>query len=335
MFSPSTYKFCGWCNTPEPDDHPHAVLQHLSNIPPDEFNNKNKQISVLSSNIDPVIKGTGTEQEPFVVYKHKTNVITTTTNDHLRRLRFVCMSDTHNQIHRLTIPNGDVLLHCGDACKFYTAKRDLPRFNRFIGTLPHKYKIFISGNHETCIDEKHSEQTQQILSNLIYLQDSSTNIEGIQIYGSPWRPARGCCFCAEAFGYDHKNIQQDIWSHIPDGIDILITHVPPYSIRDYSPHSIQRVGCPGLLDEIVTRVKPRVSLFGHMHSQYGASLYRTMDNQNLIQFLKEKRQNHQSLLPSSLSDNKSNQNIHETLFLNVAVKDDNILNAPIVFDYYY
>jgi len=31
------------------------------------------------------------------------------------KVRFVCLSDTHNQIHRLKcIPDGDVLLHAGD-----------------------------------------------------------------------------------------------------------------------------------------------------------------------------------------------------------------------------
>ena len=39
------------------------------------------------------------------------------------------MSDTHNEIADVHIPNGDVFIHCGDAVNYYTSFRDIRRFN--------------------------------------------------------------------------------------------------------------------------------------------------------------------------------------------------------------
>ena len=87
---------------------------------------------------------------------------------------------------------------------------------------------------------------------MTYLQDQLIDIEGIRIYGTPWRPRRGLIYPAEAFGYDPQRLREDIWSHIPEDIDILLTHGPPYSIRDYHPLTDERIGCPDLLEEVVT-----------------------------------------------------------------------------------
>ena len=255
---------------PRVRNHPTAVLHHLTHVPPHE--------STAEIALSPITNmGSGREDDPFVVYRDRQLI----GKDNLRRLRFVCISDTHNKIHRIHIPNGDVFIHCGDAVKFYTSSRDIVIFNQFVGQLPHKYKIFISGNHCICLDPARPDLSQQILSNMTYLQDQSIEIEGVTIYGSPWRPRRGRMYPAEAFGYDPKLIREDKWTQIPENIDILLTHGPPYSIRDYHPLTDECIGCPGLLDEVVTRVRPRLHLFGHMHTCRGASLYKSIDNQHL------------------------------------------------------
>jgi Icc-related predicted phosphoesterase len=151
---------------------------------------------------------------------------------------------------------------------------------------------------------------------MTYLQDQLIEIEGIQIYGSPWRPKRGLIYPAEAFGYDSKLIRNDIWSKIPEGIDILLTHGPPYSIRDYHPLTDECIGCPGLLDEVVTRVRPRIHLFGHMHECPGASLYKSEDNK-------------------ILEGEKYNRESNDILFVNLAIIQKRKLGNPVVIDYYY
>ncbi|CAF3766767.1 unnamed protein product [Rotaria sp. Silwood1] len=125
--------------------------------------------------------GAGTENKPFVVYRDPHSV---GTQSH-KRLRFVCVSDTHNQIDKLTIPPGDVFIHCGDVVKYRTSARDLIKFNEFISTLLHAHKLFISGNHCVSLNLRRPDRTQKILSNMTYLQDQLIDIEGIRIYGSP------------------------------------------------------------------------------------------------------------------------------------------------------
>ena len=96
---------------------------------------------------------------------------------------------------------------------------------------------------------------------MTYLQDQLIDIEGVRLYGAPWRPKRGIFYRAEAFGYDSKRIRKDKWSKIPEDIDFLLTHGPPYSIRDYNTSTRQPLGCPDLLDEIVTEnSKKRINI---------------------------------------------------------------------------
>ena len=65
------------------------------------------------------------------------------------KVRFVCMSDTHSLIRNIMfdIPNGDVFIHAGDFTKC-GQKDEVISFNKWLGSLPHKHKIVIAGNHE-------------------------------------------------------------------------------------------------------------------------------------------------------------------------------------------
>jgi hypothetical protein len=287
------------------------VLHHLSHIPPDP---QNDVLSLDLKLIDDY--GSGTEAKPFIVRRndHSDSGLTDMPS---KRLRFVCMSDTHNKIDKIVIPNGDVFVHCGDAVNHLTSARDLRVFNRFVGTLPHKHKLFVSGNHCISLDETRPDLSQKLLNNMTYIQDQLVDIDGVRIYGTPWRPKRGCFYRSEAFGYDAQRIGEDKWSNIPDSIDILLTHCPPFSIRDYSKMHGARLGCPALLDEIVTRIKPRIHLFGHMHICHGTSIYKSEEN------------------PHLQSTNSSLADSHDILFGNLAIHHGRTLGEPIVIDYIY
>ncbi|CAF1055578.1 unnamed protein product [Rotaria sordida] len=304
LFKLSTYNWVPGLRVPRVRNHPRAVLHHLNRVPHWEEGTVD---SVLAERI-----GAGTEDNPFVIYRDPHSIGT----DSHKRLRFVCVSDTHNQIDKLTIPRGDVFVHCGDAVKYYSSARDLLKFNKFVGTLPHTHKLFISGNHCISINPERPDLTQEILSNMTYIQDQIIDIEGVRIYGSPWQLKRGLFYRAEAFSYAPENIRADKWAHIPEDIDILLTHSPPYSIRDHCSKSAEHLGCPGLLHEVVTRVKPRIHLFGHMHDGYGASLYKSEENQTL-----------EGENSTSLSS--------DILFVNLAIDQGRRLGDPVVIDYFY
>ncbi|RHY13288.1 hypothetical protein DYB25_007347, partial [Aphanomyces astaci] len=105
-------------------------------------------------------------------------------------LRVVFISDTHSLHDDLPpIPHGDVLVHGGDFTD--TGDRDEVRyvlaFNAFLGTLPHRYKIVIGGNHECTFDKAYykthwkryghpveydSDDVRSLLTNALYLEDS-------------------------------------------------------------------------------------------------------------------------------------------------------------------
>ena len=61
-------------------------------------------------------------------------------------IRVVCISDTHNQISKMThdFPDGDILIHAGDFSEAGHIS-EVKAFNEWLGSLPHKHKIVIAG----------------------------------------------------------------------------------------------------------------------------------------------------------------------------------------------
>ncbi|CAH1108078.1 unnamed protein product [Psylliodes chrysocephalus] len=221
------------------------------------------------------------------------------------KLRFVCMSDTHSLIRNLTysIPEGDIFVHAGDFTKC-GQKDEVIQFNEWLGTLPHKHKIVIAGNHELSFDKKfkqefnsaiskregrqshsedevknygntkddiveavNTEHIRKYLTNCIYLEDSGLELYGIKLYGSPWQPEFGNW----AFNLRRGEECLSKWNAIPGDTDILITHTPPLGHGDLVCSGI-RAGCVDLLSTVQQRVQPKYHIFGHIHEGVYAML---------------------------------------------------------------
>lgn len=60
------------------------------------------------------------------------------------------------------------------------------------------------------------------------------------------------------------------WELIPQDTDILVTHGPPFGILDQLNSDTPHLGCSELA-KIVTRLKPKLHVFGHIHGGYGRS----------------------------------------------------------------
>jgi Icc-related predicted phosphoesterase len=71
-----------------------------------------------------------------------------------------------------------------------------------------------------------------------------------------------------AFGLSSPADWTRLYATIPDDVDILVTHGPPYGILDASPGALHHAGCPQLL-EAVARLKPKLHVFGHVHGAHG------------------------------------------------------------------
>ena len=192
--------------------------------------------------------------------------------------RLVFMSDTHNFNHRVKVPEGDIIIHSGDAT-FAGSIEEISDFAVWYRSLPHKHKIFVAGNHDWLF-ERNRTLAESLIGGIIYLQDSEVTLHGLRIYGSPFQPSFGHW----AFNLDTNAELADKWSDIPEGIDILVTHGPPYGYGDhitrqkwiYEPgvqnqevrEWVERVGCTELRKRVDV-IKPKIHSFGHIHPGHG------------------------------------------------------------------
>jgi Icc-related predicted phosphoesterase len=177
--------------------------------------------------------------------------------------RIICISDTHGFYEQVVVPPGDILIHSGDFGQRGHLS-ELPRFHDWMASQPHAYKIFVAGNHDWCFEQE-PKKSRALMKNVIYLQDSSVEILGLQIYGSPWQPR----FFDWAFNLDRGQPLRKIWNKIPPTTDILVTHGPPFGIGDRTARGLS-VGCEDLLSRL-SEVKPRLHCFGHIHEGRGMS----------------------------------------------------------------
>ena len=176
-------------------------------------------------------------------------------------LRLVLLSDTH-QLHReVDVPNGDILIHAGDFTMFSKSMNAIADFNEWLGQLPHRHKVVLPGNHEFFLEADPS--ARFMLDNALVLINEVTEIEGLRIWGSPVTPLYG-----GAFGLSAIEDRLRVYAQIPSDIDVLVTHGPPYGILDLSSDSGLHSGCHELFDAVM-RVRPRLHVFGHVHSAHG------------------------------------------------------------------
>ena len=179
-------------------------------------------------------------------------------------LRIVALSDTHGlhwDIKKYNnIPDGDVLVHTGDF-QSYGKDRELIDFNNWLGTLPHPYKIVIAGNHDKTAYFQTKEDTQEMFTNAIYLQDNGIEIEGVKFFGSPWSPTFFNWYFMLDRGSDKMKRKREA---ISEDTDVLLSHSPPMYKLDFSTFGNEHTGCEQLRDR-VDEIKPRYHVFGHVH----------------------------------------------------------------------
>lgn len=178
-----------------------------------------------------------------------------------------CISDTHSQHRKIRLPGGDILIHAGDCCSAGELE-DALEFLDWYRKQPYKHRLLIAGNNDfifELIPEQMEEQCK--MRQITLLNDSGCEIEGIKIWGSPVQP----WFCDRAFNRHRGPEIRKHWDLIPQDTEILITHGPPYKIRDEVASrdgSKKHLGCEDLYNKIMqTRIKLHV--FGHIHSGAG------------------------------------------------------------------
>lgn len=187
-------------------------------------------------------------------------------------MKVVFISDTHTLHGQMIneIPDGDVLVHCGDVSSRGVGS-EIDNFLFWFSSLPHKNKIFIAGNHDFGFEYRNTTLQNTLLSikedGIHYLQDSGVEIDGIKFWGSPWTPP----FYNWAFMLKSDEIKEK-WEMIPRDTNVLITHGPPQGILDLVVYDQKNVGCPDLMEEVLKLQDLKVHAFGHIHEEYGTKV---------------------------------------------------------------
>jgi Icc-related predicted phosphoesterase len=178
-------------------------------------------------------------------------------------LKILVISDTHGQHHKVTLISADMIIHAGDVTKSGRYEEVIDFLNWF-SHLDYTYKIFIAGNHDFYFEDCQSETIKGIMPpNVIYLNDSGVEINGVHIWGSPIQP----WFYDWAFNRKRGTEIAEHWGLIPVNTDLLITHGPPLGVLDKTV-SGDHVGCQDLLSAI-NDLKLKYHVFGHIHESYG------------------------------------------------------------------
>lgn len=178
-------------------------------------------------------------------------------------MKLVYISDTHGDHERLQLPAGDVLIHAGDLTGHGT-QTETEAFLQWFGAQAHTTKICVAGNHDTFI-EQNPEQARQFAeqADVVMLNDSGITLKNVSFRGSPITPR----FFDWSFMRDPGAPIQAHWNLIPDFVNVLITHGPPFGILNQVHRSssvIEHTDCPSLLARVQC-VKPSLHLFGHIH----------------------------------------------------------------------
>jgi Icc-related predicted phosphoesterase len=180
--------------------------------------------------------------------------------------RIVLISDIHGNL--VDIPPCDLLLIAGDLVpKSLNLDKQLSWFDTtfryWLRSLPAKNIVGIAGNHDFLFQERPSSVPDLPWH---YLQDSSIEVAGFKIYGTPWqRPFHDWAFNAK------EDQLREIFAKIPDDTDIVVSHSPPFGIGDGALRSLgifENAGSSSLMARIL-EVKPILHVFGHIHEGRG------------------------------------------------------------------
>jgi hypothetical protein len=110
---------------------------------------------------------------------------------------------------------------------------------------------------------------------ITYLENTTATIRlgsgtSFTVFGSPCTPKQANW----AFQYTAEEAEE-VWSKIPDGVDIVVTHTPLKGHCDGSAKGLTdgREGCPALLSRL-EKTRPLLNVCGHIHGGRGVETVR-------------------------------------------------------------
>ena len=202
-------------------------------------------------------------------------------------MRIIALSDQHGYFPE--IQPCDLLIVAGDVCpdrvgpylaQHHPGQQKVwfdQRVRPWLAASPAAHKILTWGNHDWCGQACSFEGDSPDVASSTELQivvDTATSVPGtgatgrsISVWATPWtRP-----FMHWAFMRSPEALAET-YAGIPEGVDVLVSHQPPYGCGDRSVDEqsgeVEHLGSHELLAAIA-RVKPRLVICGHIHGGHG------------------------------------------------------------------
>ena len=204
-------------------------------------------------------------------------------------MKLVIISDTHNLHDELDLPVGDVLIHCGDY-SYSGQDNEVISFLTWMQEQTKKYRLVIGGhgNHELgpYEDREHFNELKTVFAPDViwpHMRVFTDPVTSLNFFFSPYVTTINGRWAFEASSSEY----QEIVKRIPDYVDILISHGPPYNILDtFVRHSIDwdsqqndyahstrefKIGSK-VLAERIKEIEPKLVCFGHCHENGGQTV---------------------------------------------------------------
>ncbi len=202
-------------------------------------------------------------------------------------MKIFAIADQHGYLPQVDfMPEADLLIIAGDVTPV-----DLPhdprtqrgwlkkRFGPWLAELPFPNKVVIAGNHDYALQEvvdkgkwgksyMHEHYTTSVEAitdaGAHYLEDTTVEIDGLKIHGSPWTPR----FMDWAYMMPDAALFEK-WKLIPEDTDVLVVHGPPLGFGDYSTFGNEYVGSSSLRRRLGQLESLKLAFFGHIHNGWG------------------------------------------------------------------
>lgn len=164
-------------------------------------------------------------------------------------IRVLALSDTHGRHSRFhDLPPADVFLHAGDFTRYGNGAEE---FALWFHRLPYKLKLLTLGNHERkdAVAQMPAAHWESLFGPMLLVDRGVRAAVGDRTL--------------TVLGLPHGTQLQ----HLPSGLDIVLSHEPPYKILDQT-HDGGHAG-EERVTELVQSGDARVHVFGHVHAQGG------------------------------------------------------------------
>lgn len=186
----------------------------------------------------------------------------------MAKRKIVAISDQHGHLYPETLPEADLLLVAGDVAPSWHGPRNpgkeqerqdewMPEWLKWVQSQPVKTWLGVWGNHDYATDKYHG------------FAEGLVSVQGVRIWCSPWSNE----FCGWNWMQPPEKLAE-YYAQIPDHVDIIMSHQPPYGYGDLLEPRMRRagedphVGSKELL-EVVERLEPEAVICGHIHSGHG------------------------------------------------------------------